>query len=120
MCSLIDFIDSETFIFSFSFCHGGNMREADYQLELRKKIENRFPGSIVLKNDPDIIQGIPDLTVLYKDKWATLEVKIDEKASHQPNQDYYVHRMNAMSFSRFIFPGNEKEVLNELEQSFNS
>ena len=56
-----------------------------------------FPGAIVLKNDPNYIQGIPDLTVFYQDKWATLEVKKSENASHQPNQDYYVGLMNEMS-----------------------
>lgn len=79
-----------------------------------------FPGSIVMKNDPNYIQGIPDLTVLWKDKWATLEVKKEASSGHQPNQDYYVGQMNGMSFSRFVFPENKQEVLHELQQSFRS
>lgn len=77
-----------------------------------------FPGCIVLKNDPNYLQGIPDLTIFYKYMWATLEVKKSANASHQPNQDYYVQAMNAMSFSRFIYPENKVEVLHELQQSF--
>lgn len=79
-----------------------------------------FPGCIILKNDPNYLQGIPDLTIFWHDRWATLEVKKDAKASHQPNQDYYVDIMNQMSFSRFIYPENKEEVLHELQHAFGS
>ena len=92
--------------------------ESKFQAELKKRIAERFPGAIVMKNDPNDIQGIPDLTVLYGNKWATLECKRNGKANKQPNQEYYVGKMNDMSFSRFIFPENEEEVLNELKHFF--
>ena len=95
------------------------MTEPEYQAKLIKKLTSMFPGCIVQKEDSLYIQGIPDLLILYNNKWATLEVKIDEQADHQPNQDYYVGKMNTMSFSRFIFPENEKDVLNELTLFFN-
>jgi hypothetical protein len=79
-----------------------------------------FPGCIVLKNDPNYLQGIPDLTIFWHDRWAALEVKKEANASHQPNQDYYVQVMNEMSFSRFIYPENKEVVLHELQQSFGS
>ena len=94
------------------------MRENEYQSGLIKRINDKFPDAIVLKNDPSYKQGIPDLTVLWKDKWAALETKRSAKATHRPNQDYYVEKMNAMSFSSFIFPENEQEVLDAMEQSF--
>jgi hypothetical protein len=77
-----------------------------------------FPGCIVLKNDPNYLQGIPDLVIFWHDRWAMLEVKKSANASHQPNQDYYVDLTNRMSFARFIYPENKGEVLNELQQSF--
>jgi hypothetical protein len=95
------------------------MRENRYQSQLIKRIKDRFPGSIVLKNDASYKQGIPDLTVLCGDKWATLEVKQSEDAKHRPNQDFYVDKMNSMSFSSFISPENEQEVLDAMERSFN-
>lgn len=91
--------------------------ENRFQRELIKELKDLFPGCIVMKNDPDYIQGIPDLTILYGDRWATLECKRSEKASHRPNQDYYVDTMNEMSFSRFIFPENKEAILDELQSA---
>jgi hypothetical protein len=92
--------------------------ERDFQAKLIKELKERFDGCMVMKLDPDYIQGIPDLLVLYKDKWATLECKKSAKAHKQPNQEHYVKKMNDMSFSAFIFPENKEEVLDELQQSF--
>lgn len=93
-------------------------RENIFQKELIKELKERFDGCIVTKLDSGHIQGIPDLLVLYGDKWATLECKKSESAHHQPNQDYYIDKMNSMSFSRFIYPENREDVLNELQQTF--
>ena len=94
------------------------MKENKFQSNLKKELKSMFPGCIVTKLDSGDIQGIPDLLILYKDKWATLENKKDAKASRQPNQEYYVNKMNDMSFSRFIYPENKDEVLCELKGMF--
>nr|DAQ84864.1 MAG TPA: Nuclease [Caudoviricetes sp.] len=96
------------------------MLESQFQSKLIKKLKKLFPGCIVVKNDPGYLQGFPDLTVYYGDKWATLECKQSAGAKKQPNQEYYVGKMNEMSFSRFICPENEEEVLNDLQQTFQS
>lgn len=96
------------------------MKENKFQSKLIDEIKQRFPGCVVLKNDPNYLQGIPDLSIFYKDKWAMLECKKTESEAHQPNQDYYVERANEMSFARFIFPENKQEVLDELQQAFES
>lgn len=96
------------------------MKESKFQADLKKELKKMFPGCIVTKLDSSDIQGIPDLLVLYKNKWATLENKRSEKASKRPNQEYYVDKMNEMSFSRFIYPENKEEVLNELYKAFKS
>lgn len=92
------------------------MLESKFQANLIKEIKERLPGCVVLKNDSSYLQGIPDLSIFHKSNWAMLEVKKNAKASHQPNQDYYVNKMNEMSYSRFIYPENKDEVLNELCQ----
>ena len=94
--------------------------ERDFQAKLIRELKEMFPGCIVMKNDSSYIQGIPDLLVLYKDKWASLECKKSANAKKQPNQEYYVGRMNEMSFSRIICPENKEEVLYELQQAFES
>ena len=78
-----------------------------------------FPKCIVMKNDPTYIQGIPDLLILHKNKWAGLEVKKNAKASKRPNQEYYVEQMDNMSFARFVYPENIDEVLDALDLHFN-
>lgn len=96
------------------------MLESKFQSKLIRRIKNEFPGCIVLKNDPTYLQGIPDLTIFYENTWAVLEVKKSAKSSHQPNQDYYVDKMNQMSYAAFIFPENEDEVMAELQNHFNT
>ena len=94
------------------------MLERDFQAKLIKKIKNEYPGCIVMKTDPTYIQGLPDLIILYGNKWAALECKLSNKAHHQPNQDYYVEKMDNMSYAAFISPDNEFEVLEELFKHF--
>lgn len=96
------------------------MKESQFQADLISELNRRFPGCLILKNDPCYIQGVPDLLVLYRDKWFSLECKKSEKARHQPNQDYYVGIMNKMSYSSFIYPENKEAVLNEIYQAFES
>ena len=94
------------------------MLESKFQADLKKELEKRFPGCIVTKLDSSYIQGIPDLLVLWRDKWAVLECKKNGSAKKQPNQEYYVEKMNEMSFSKFIYPEKKEEVLNDLQQAF--
>ena len=92
--------------------------ERDFQANLIRELKELFSGCMVMKLDSGYIQGIPDLLILFEDKWATLECKKVAGAKRQPNQEYYVGRMDEMSFSRFICPENKEEVLDELQQAF--
>lgn len=94
------------------------MLERDFQSDLIKELKVLLPGCMVLKNDPNYIQGIPDLMVLYKNHWGALECKKSSKESPRPNQPYYVKQMDDMSFASFIYPENKEEVLDALCRSF--
>lgn len=93
-------------------------RENKFQSDLIKQIKNLIPGCIVLKNDPKYKQGMPDLLILYEDKWAALECKRSSNASHRPNQEYYVDLLNEMSYASFIYPENKEEVLDAIQSAF--
>ena len=90
--------------------------ESGFQDKLREELKSLFPGCMIFKMDQ--IQGIPDLLILFKDKWASLECKKSVRANHRPNQEYYVDLMNQMSFSSFIYPENKDEVLEGLKKIF--
>jgi hypothetical protein len=96
------------------------LRENAFQSKLIKELKLLFPGCLVIKNDPSYIQGFPDLTILYRDRWALLECKKDKDAEHQPNQDIYIDRARHMSFAAFIYPENKEIILHELQQTFES
>lgn len=96
------------------------MLESAYQRHLIKRLKRLLPGCVVLKNDSNYQQGVPDLLVLYRDRWAMLEVKPSAKSITQPNQEFWVREFNSMSFSAFIFPENEEDVLHDLQQAFES
>ena len=91
-----------------------------FQASLIRTLKNVFPGCIVLKNDPNYIQGIPDLLVLYGPKWIALECKRSADEPHRPNQDYYIDLMDKMSFARFIYPENCQSVLEQALLFFES
>jgi hypothetical protein len=99
---------------------GTSMNEAQYQSKIIKKLEEMFPGCEILKTDANHRQGFPDLLVLWNEFWATLEVKPYRSAYVQPNQDHYIQKLDVMSFAAYIYPENEEEVLNALQQAFKS
>lgn len=94
------------------------MLENRFKTLLVRELKALFPGCIIIHPDPDEIQGIPDLIILYKDKWAALEGKRSAISTHRPNQDYYVELMKDMSYAAFIYPENKEKILYELQQTF--
>jgi hypothetical protein len=93
------------------------MTEAEYQAKLVRKLNRRFPGCLILRGDAFRDQGILDLFILHNERWASLEVKASRSAPTRPNQDHFVNRLGTMSFATYIYPENEKEVLDALEQA---
>ena len=93
-------------------------KESVFQANLVKELEAEFEGCCVLRNDASRNQGIPDILILYEDKWAMLECKRSKTAKHRPNQDYYVSKFGEMSYASFVYPENKEEVIHELQQTF--
>ena len=92
--------------------------ESKFQADLRKELHALFPGCITLKNDAAYLQGVPDIIVLYGDRYAMLECKKTKNSALQPNQEYYVDLFDRMSYAAFIYPENKEAILAELQQAF--
>ena len=93
--------------------------ENDYQMNLIERIEDLIPNCLVEKNDPNYIQGIPDLSIYVGPYFAMLEVKRSSSDPHQPNQDWYIqHFKDTGAFASFIYPENEAQVLMDLRNYF--
>ena len=90
------------------------MLESEFQAKLIKEIEGSLPGCVIMKNDANYRQGIPDILILFKQRWGMLEVKKSFNSNVQPNQDYWVKRLDKMGYSSFIYPENKNAVLQEL------
>ena len=69
---------------------------------------------MVQKNDPNYRQGVPDLLILFRHRWALLEVKKSATADIRPNQQWYVDWAQANSFGSFVFPENREEIIKAL------
>lgn len=94
------------------------MREGEYQNHIIRKLNHLFPGCFILKNDSSYLQGVPDLLVLFHDKWAMLEVKTSLASKFQPNQEYFIDVLDEMSFAAIVYPENEEVVLHALQHTF--
>lgn len=92
-------------------------REGKFQHDLIQELTNMFPGCLVLKNDAGYLQGMCDLIILFKNRWAALECKRSSNEPFRPNQEHYIEQCNTMSFGRCIYPENKQEVLDELQQA---
>lgn len=92
-----------------------NISESTFQAKLKKFLENKYPEITIMKSDPSIIQGFPDLILMYKNKYALLEVKKSKTASKRPNQEYYVEKFKQHTYSEFVYPENVNEIIEELD-----
>jgi len=91
--------------------------ESIFKSKLIGELKERFPGAIILKNDPGYIQGIPDHIILFGSQWAAFEAKAFKGAHKRPNQTYYVDLLNEMSYASFVYPENKETFLNELQHA---
>ncbi len=94
--------------------------ESEFQKDFKEDLEKAFPGCLIIKGNSTMRQGVPDLLLLHEDRWAMLELKRRKNSRHETNQDYYVDKLNEMSYSSFVTPENAQEVISEIQSSFRS
>lgn len=94
-------------------------KESEFKNKLYKEIRTRFPGSEVLPNDANYLQGIPDATVYFPNgRYVMLESKRSSSASKRPNQEHYVNCSPLSKNAMFAYPENKEAVLSELERRY--
>lgn len=94
-------------------------KESDFKHKLYKEIRQRFPGSEVLPNDANYLQGVPDATVYFPNgRYVMIESKRSSKSNKQPNQEYYINKSPLSKNAMFANPENREEVLSELERRY--
>lgn len=97
------------------------LTENKYQAKLIKRIQDIYPEAIILKNDANYLQGIPDWTILYKKRWVMFDVKKDANAVYQPNQEWYLNYADEQGyFGSFVYPENEQDFLEKLATVLNN
>lgn len=105
-----------------SFCRfwkgEDTMNESDFQKLVIRRLKREFPECVVMKQDAGYKQGVPDIVIFLKDRYAMLEVKRSSKATHRPNQDHYVSKFNDWSYASFVYPENVDQVFGELKEVF--
>lgn len=99
------------------------MLESKFQSEVIQDLTEMFGefhkgGCMILLNDAEYMQGIPDILILYKDKWAMLEAKRDVNSPYRPNQEWYIDMLDKMSYASVIYPGNKEMVYDDLQRTF--
>lgn len=95
------------------------MLESEFQAIVIKELkEDILPGCEVLKNDAGYRPGVPDLIILFGERWGMLEVKQTIFASYRPNQEWYLDHYDKMSFATMICPENKEEVYRAIQQAF--
>jgi hypothetical protein len=70
---------------------------------------------LVIKPQPGIPDGCPDVVFMKEGFWGSIEVKKDEKADYQPLQRETIEKHNEWSWSRRVDPTNWTETKIELE-----
>ena len=93
-------------------------QESEFERRLIREIMKAYPGAIILKNNPNFMQGFPDRLILFEDRWAAFDAKAKKDSPHQPNQDYYIDLLDEMSLGMFVYPENARSFLNELQRTF--
>lgn len=74
-----------------------NRIEKNLQTQIKKFCEER--GAVVLKTSPGVLNptGIPDLIIIFKEKWSMIEVKASLTAKKQPLQPIQLARFKDMN-----------------------
>jgi hypothetical protein len=90
--------------------------ESQFKRRFKDRLEEVFPGCVILDIDPINNRSMPDTIFLYDRFWAALEFKKSINSSKRPNQEYWITELAEMSAAYFVYPENQEEVMSELQK----
>ena len=95
------------------------MSEATFRTKWLNKFKKLSPDIFIEFADPKRKNGIPDVIIFYKKKYARLETKRSKNASKRLHQQYYIDYFNSQGiYAAFLTPENQEEVYNALRRYF--
>ena len=89
--------------------------ESTLQSNIRKYLRSKGCYVLVIRPQPGIPEGCPDIIFMLEGFWGSIEVKKDPKADYQPLQEVTIAKHNQWSWSRRVDPTNWAQVKAELE-----
>jgi len=90
--------------------------ESNLQSEIRKYLKGKGCYVMVIKPQPGIPDGCPDVIFMLEGFWGSIEVKKSPKADYQPLQKETVEKHNKWSWSRRVDPTDWPMVQAELDK----
>lgn len=90
--------------------------ESTLQSKIRQYLKSKGCYVMVIRPQPGIPEGCPDIVFMLEGFWGSIEVKKDPKAGYQPLQRETIAKHNGWSFSRRVDPTDWEMVKAELER----
>lgn len=89
--------------------------ESDLQSKIRWYLKGKGCYVLVIRPQPGIPNGCPDIVFMLERFWGAIEVKKDPAANYQPLQRETLDKLNNFSWARRVDPTTWPQVRAELE-----
>lgn len=90
-------------------------RESDLQSEIRKYLKSKKCFVMVIRPQPGIPDGTPDIMFMLEGFWGGIEVKDSPTSKWQPLQKETLEKFNKWSWAKRVDPTNWPIIKKELE-----
>lgn len=89
--------------------------ESKLQSNIRSYLRGKGCYVLVIKPQPGIPDGCPDIIFMLEGFWGSIEVKRSPSAGYEPLQELTIAKHNNWSWSRRVDPVSWIDVRQELE-----
>lgn len=89
--------------------------ESTLQSNIRKYLRSKGCYVLVIRPQPGIPEGCPDVLFMLEGFWGSIEVKAAPGSPYQPLQQETISKHDKWSWSRRVDPTNWNQIKAELE-----